>query len=316
MSSVTRNTRSKRNPSQAQPAPVSEKIKITIKRAPKTPATTTTVRQEATQNSEREAAITKLVNTETRIAAKRAANLRSLARPLPGDSQAGSPGGGSHSHDFDLSEPHSTQREGRQGDNDDGGNVGGSGNGSGDCGQQTEIQSRGGSAHTPILCESNLLCPSSTRNSPAKDFGYTADSSDTNCTPPPTNYNPSGPGKRLDPNFATDPNEETNAECVANGVREKERRGGGIRNEVAERLRLRTNRQADDHTDSEESDEDLAPTPPSSKRRRPPPPPTMYVPSVMERNERLIWALALQPNGRDWVTHSSKLLNTVLPQQC
>jgi hypothetical protein len=80
MSSVSRNTRSQVNPNQAPPV-VSQKIKITPTKVP---------RQETAEKnaSEREAAINELVNTEIQIATNRAANLRSLARPLLKDNQA------------------------------------------------------------------------------------------------------------------------------------------------------------------------------------------------------------------------------------
>lgn len=84
MSSVSRNTRSQTNPTVSN-----QKIQNTTTKVSGTDATT--IRQEAVEKAaaEREAAIEKLADTEVQIAAKRAANLRSLTRPLPDDRAAG-----------------------------------------------------------------------------------------------------------------------------------------------------------------------------------------------------------------------------------
>lgn len=76
--------------------------------------------------------------------------------------------------------------------------------------------------------------------------------------------------------------EDANSEGVLANVGEKESRGRGIRNEVAERVRLRTNSQAIDSPDPDDGagadGKEPTPTPaPTSKRKKPPPPPTMYV---------------------------------------
>jgi hypothetical protein len=85
MSSASHNTRSQTNPNPAPPV-VSEKIKITPTKVP---------RQETAKKdaSEREAVIDKLADTEAQIAAGRAANRISLARPLLDDSQSNDVGG-------------------------------------------------------------------------------------------------------------------------------------------------------------------------------------------------------------------------------
>ena len=84
MSSVSRNTRS-----QANPPPPNQKTPNTIAKVSGTD--TATPRQEAADKAvaERETAIEKLVDLEAQIAANRAANLRSLARPPPNDGQTG-----------------------------------------------------------------------------------------------------------------------------------------------------------------------------------------------------------------------------------
>ena len=83
MSSVSRNTRSQTNPT---PAPASAKIPSTPTKAPGTD--TATLTQEALRKAaaEREVAINELAEFEVQLAAKRVANLKSLARPLPNDS--------------------------------------------------------------------------------------------------------------------------------------------------------------------------------------------------------------------------------------
>lgn len=87
MSSVSRNTRSQTNPTTSN-----QKIQNTTTKVSGTDATT--VRQAAVEKAaaEREAAIEKLVDTEAQIVAKRVANLRSLARPLLENGQAGQAG--------------------------------------------------------------------------------------------------------------------------------------------------------------------------------------------------------------------------------
>ena len=77
-------------------------------------------------------------------------------------------------------------------------------------------------------------------------------------------------------NDTSGPSENTILERGRSSAGEKERRGrAGIRDEVAEHVRLRTKSQAADPLNGVDPSEEPAPLTTSSKRKKPPPPPTM-----------------------------------------
>lgn len=282
MSSPTHNTRSRTNPSQAPPT-VSGKIRI----PPLKVSGTGTASVEETTGSkeaiEREAAIAQLVDIETRITADRAANLKTFARPSLDHGQVDSAGRDSDDYGHAHNQAHGGVSEhGRGGEGNrvrsSGSNRGGRGRSRGRSPRQAITEDHRQSTRTPIPSESNISHASFPRNSPVENVGNTIDDG-ANHPSPPTNTSPTDPGIRTGPNDLDDthnPSEDAGSEEVSVGVTEKASRKRGIRDEVAERVRLRTNSQAVDSSDDEEVNEDPVPAP-TSKRKKPPPPPTMYV---------------------------------------
>jgi hypothetical protein len=154
MSSVSHNTRSQANPNQPPPA-VSQKTKITPTKVP---------RQGIVEKgtSGREAAINELVDTEARIAANRAANLRSLARPLLNDDQADEIGEQA-SNIGDLGDHARGSSRGGGGDGGNHGQRGGGGRGRGSRGSglgpvQVAMTNDGQSGSVTGPGESDMLC--------------------------------------------------------------------------------------------------------------------------------------------------------------
>ncbi|KAF9791140.1 hypothetical protein BJ322DRAFT_1216584 [Thelephora terrestris] len=256
MSSVSRNTRSRTNPTASS--------QNTQNSTAKTSGTDTT-RQEAVEKAtaEREAVIEELVDTEAQIAAKRAANLRSLARPLPNDSQARLVGntGDESGHSRDRGPADSVLRgSGSRGNHRRG--RGTLGLGQGISHGPKKATGRDGDESGDGSEQGNAMGDSTSRILPDIQGLPTvpAMNVDLNGTDAPENPGEKSVSKRG---------------RVGAGEREKETRGRtGMRDEVAERLRLRTNGPQVVRRDSPTSEDDPAPIT-VSKRKKPPPPPTI-----------------------------------------
>jgi hypothetical protein len=107
-----------------------------------------------------------------------------------------------------------------------------------------------------------------------EDIGSTSDS------PQPADEGAGGPGTGTNPSRlggTGSPGEDATSEPGPVSVGGKESRARGVRDEVAERVRLHTDSRATDPSDEENTDGESAPIT-TSKRKKPPPPPTMYVP--------------------------------------
>jgi hypothetical protein len=97
---------------------------------------------------------------------------------------------------------------------------------------------------------------------------------------PPNEDPPAGPSVNSNPdgtmNSTNSPGENTSLERgrVSGGGKERRARAG-IRDEVAERLRLRTKPQAVDPPNTDNPRKEPAPLATTSKRKKPPAPPTM-----------------------------------------